>query len=201
MQNLKKFKFSFLIQLFPYLKPNTREGLIASLFMIIVSLLSLPTPYLMKYIVDDVILAKNIALLNLIIFLLIGIQIFKLTFSFLTNYLFNIFNQEVLVKIKKDLFSKILRLPLSFFNFQQTGYLLSRIGEVEGLGFFFSNSVVRILIGVLEFVFCLGILLYLNWKLTLISLTILPFPYFATRFYSKSIRKTSKEVMEKGAVL
>ncbi|MEW6457198.1 MAG: ABC transporter ATP-binding protein [Acidobacteriota bacterium] len=197
----KKLKFSSLKLLFPYLRTHWKKVIIASILMIILSLLALPTPYLMKYIVDDVILAKNIKLLNLIIFLLIGIQFFKLIFSFLTNYLFSVFNQEILVKIKKDLFHRLLRLPLSFFDSQQTGYLLSRIGEVEGLGFFFSNSIVRILIGILEFLFCLWILLYLNWRLTLISLIVIPFLYFATRFYSRSIRKTSRELMEKGANL
>ncbi|MEW6456751.1 MAG: ABC transporter ATP-binding protein [Acidobacteriota bacterium] len=173
----------------------------ASFFLIIASLLALPTPYLMKVIIDEVLAEKNLGPLNMIILLLVGIQVAKLIFSFLTNYFFSIFSQETLTRIKKELFHKILSLPLSFFDSQQTGYLLSRIGEVEGLGFFFSNSVVRILIGILEFLFCLWILLYLNWKLTLISLTILPFLYLATRFYSRSIRKTSKEVMEKGANL
>ncbi|MCP2520942.1 ABC transporter transmembrane domain-containing protein, partial [SCandidatus Aminicenantes bacterium Aminicenantia_JdfR_composite] len=116
----------------------------------------------MKYIIDDVLLAKNIKLLNLIILLLIAIQVLRLIFSFLTNYLFSVFNQEVIVKIKKDLFHRLLRLPLSFFDKTQTGYLLSRIGEVEGLSFFFSNTFVRILIGLFEFIFCLTVLFYLN---------------------------------------
>ncbi|MBE0461273.1 MAG: ABC transporter ATP-binding protein [Candidatus Aminicenantes bacterium] len=197
----QKIKLSSLKRLFPYLKTRWKQGVIASLFMIIVSLLALPTPYLMKYIVDDVLLAKNIKLLNLIILLLVGVQLAKLVFSFLTNYLFNIFNQEILVKIKKDLFHRLLRLPLSFFDKTQTGYLLSRLGEVEGLSFFFSNTLVRVMIGVFEFIFCLTILFYLNWKLTFISLFILPLFYFATRYYSQGIRRMSREVMEKGAIL
>ncbi|MEM2929154.1 MAG: ABC transporter ATP-binding protein, partial [Nitrososphaerota archaeon] len=177
------------------------ETILATICMPLLSLLSLPTPYLMKYIVDDVIVRKNLALLNLIILAIVGIQIIRLIFSFLTNYLFSVLNQEILTNIKKDLFSKLLRLPLSFYDSQQSGYLLSRISEVEGLSFFFSSSVVRILIGIFEFIFCLGILFYLNWRLTIISISILPFLYLATRFYSRTIRKTSREVMEKSAVL
>jgi ABC-type bacteriocin/lantibiotic exporter with double-glycine peptidase domain len=185
----------------PYLKPHFKKAFLASIFMILLSLLALPTPYLMKYIIDEVLIAKNIKLLNLIIILLIAIQLLKLIFSFLTNYLFSVFNQEIIVKIKKDLFHRLLRLPLSFFDKTQTGYLLSRIGEVEGLSFFFSNTFVRILIGLFEFIFCLIVLFYLNWRLTFISISILPLFYFATKYYSKSIRKLSKEVMEKGAIL
>jgi len=197
----QKFKLSSLQLLVPSIRAHWKKFAIGSFLMIAVSLLALPTPLIMKYIVDDIIIAKNIKLLHLAIILLLTIQLVKLIISFLTSYLFNIFNQEVMVQIKKDLFHRILRLPLSFFDKNQTGYLLSRIREVEGLRFFFSTSLVRFVIGIFEFVFSLVILFYLHWQLTLVSLLILPFFYFVTKFYSGGIRKVSKEVMEKGAIL
>ncbi len=161
--------------LFPYFAFCKKEVIIASFLMIVVSLLALPTPYLMKFIIDDVLTNKNFRLLNLIILLFLGIQIAKLIFSFLTGYLFDVFSQKTLTHMKKDFFHKILRLPLSFFDKNQTGYLLSRIGEVEGLNFFFSNTFVRVIIGFFEFIFSLAILIHLNWKLTIIS------PFFIWR--------------------
>ena len=155
----------------------------------------------MKYIIDTIIPDKNFRLLNLVIPLLLSIQLIKLIISFLTNYYFNILNQEVLLTLKNDLFKKILSLPLSFFDSSQTGYIMSRIGEVNSLGIFFSSSAVCILIAIFEFVFCLFILLYMHWKLTLISMIILPFFYFITKHYSQRIRKASREVFEKGALL
>jgi ABC-type bacteriocin/lantibiotic exporter with double-glycine peptidase domain len=196
-----KVKLASLKILFPYLKVHWKKGFIASVFTIIVSLLALPTPYLMKYIVDDVIIAKNIKVLNLLIFLLIVVQLGKLIVSFFTNYLFDIFNKEILVEIKKKLFHCLLKLSLSFFDKNQTGYLLSRLNEVEGLSFFFSSILVRVLISFFEFIFCIGLLFYLSWKLTLISLSILPLYYFATKYYSLGIRKLSREEMEKNANL
>jgi len=196
-----KFQLNLLRILSPYVSYHKKLAVMASFFMIVVSLLALPTPYFMKLIIDEVLANKNLRLLNLIILVLVGIQVAKLIFSFLTSYLFGIFSQETLTRIKKDLFHKILQLPLLFFDKNQTGYLLSRIGEVEGLNFFFSNTLVRVIIGFLEFIFSLAILIHLNWKLTIISLFILPFLFLATRFYSRGIRKVSREVMEKGAVL
>ena len=198
---IKKELSCFLKLVKPYLKTNLGNELFTFLLMLLLSLLALPTPYLMKYIFDDVIPKKDIKLLNFIIIAIFGIQILKAFLSFLTNYLFSTLNQEILTKIKKDLFSKLLRLPLSFFDSQQSGYLLSRIYEVEGLGFFFSNSFLRVLIAVGEFLFCLGILFYLNWRLTAISISILPLLFLSTRAYSRKIRKISKELMEKNANL
>ncbi|MCD6515805.1 MAG: ABC transporter ATP-binding protein [Candidatus Aminicenantes bacterium] len=197
----QKFSFSSLKRFFPYIKEHWKKFAFGSFLMIVVSLLALPTPYIMKYIVDDIIAAKNIKYLHLAVLILLGIQLIKLVISFFTNYFFNIFNQEIIFRVKKDLFHRILRLPLSFFDKNQTGYLLSRIREVEGLRIFFSNSLVRFIIGIFEFIFSLVILFYLNWRLTIASILILPLFYFAARFYAGGIRKVSKEVMEKWALL
>jgi ABC-type bacteriocin/lantibiotic exporter with double-glycine peptidase domain len=156
---------------------------------------------LLKVVVDSVLPAKDMRLLNLIILALVGIQVARLGFSYLSNYYFGVFNQEVLTRIKKDLFHRLLRLPLSFFDQHQSGYLLSRVNEVEGLSLFFSNTTVRLALSVLEFLFSLVILFALNWKLTLIALGILPLLYVATKHYSGTIRRLSREVMEKGAVV
>ena len=197
-QRLQLLKLKFLL---PYLKKHWKKMVFASSLTIIVSLFVLPIPLLMKFIIDTIIPEKDFRLLNLVIFLLVSIQLIKLIISFLTNYYFNILNQEVLLTVKNDLFKKILSLPLSFFDSNQTGYIMSRIGEVNSLGFFFSSTAVRILIAIFEFVFCLFILLYLHWKLTLVSMLILPFFYFITKHYSQGIRKASRDVFEKGAFL
>lgn len=184
-----------------YLVLHKKKLVIGSICLVVLSLLSLPTPYLLKVVIDRVLPGRDMRLLNLIILALVGIQVARLGISFLSNYYFGIFNQEVLTRIKKDLYHRLLRLPLSFFEQHQSGYLLSRVNEVEGLSLFFSNTTVRLALSVLEFVFSLVILFALNWKLTLIALGILPLLYLATKHYSGTIRRLSREVMEKGAVI
>jgi len=195
----RKFILAALRRYWPYIKARWKSGLSGSLFMIVLALLALPSPYLIKLIFDKVLIARNIGLLNLIIILLIGIQLVRIFFSVLTSYHFSHFSQEVMANIKKDLFYRILRLPLSFFDKNQTGYILSRIGEVEGLSYFFSSIVASILISLLELIFCLTILFLLSWKLTIISLFIIPLFFFITKFFSKTIRNLSLETYEKGA--
>lgn len=199
--NAKKFKFSHLKQLIPYMSTQRKKILIGSFFMIILSVSAMPFPYLMKYIIDNVFPEKNINLLNLIIVAIFSIQLLKLSISFMASYFFNVLTQEIMVSIKKDLFYRILRLPLNFFDKNQSGYLLSRIGEVEGLRIFYSSSLITLLIGFFEFIFSLVILFYLHWKLTIISVSILPLFYFATKLCTKGLRRFSREVMEKGALL
>lgn len=78
---------------------------------------------------------------------------------------------------------------------------MSRIGEVSSLGIFFSSTVIGIIISVFEFVFSLFILFYMHWKLTIVSLIILPFFYFITKHYSHGIRKVSIDIFERSANL
>ncbi|MBC7361752.1 MAG: ABC transporter ATP-binding protein [Candidatus Aminicenantes bacterium] len=189
------------ISLIVLIRLYKKPFIIGSLFLIFLSLLSLPTPYLLKVVVDRVLPGRDMGLLNLIILTLVGIQVARLGFSYLSNYYFGVFNQEVLTGIKKDLFRRLLRLPLSFFDRQQSGYLLCRVDEVEGLSLFFSSTTVRLALSVLEFIFSLVILFALNWKLTLIALGILPLLYIATKHYSGRLRRLSWEVMEKGAMV
>ncbi|MFA4947146.1 MAG: ABC transporter ATP-binding protein [Candidatus Krumholzibacteriia bacterium] len=200
-QSADKMRASDLRVLWPYVRSRWRVGLSASLTLIIVALLTLPIPYLMKYIVDDVLVQKNLSLFRVIMMCMIGLYITKLILSIGMNYLFVKFNQEVMMSMKCDLFKRLLKLPFSFFSQQQTGYLVSRLGEVSGIELFISGSFVRLLSSCLEFAFSISVLFYLEWRLTLIALCILPFYAVINIFFSSGIRSTSKDLFEKAAIV
>ena len=108
--------------------------------MVLLSLLALPAPYLTKIAVDQAIGGKNFQLLDRIILALFGVQALLFGASWVTNYSFNRFSLEIMTGIKNDLFHRLLRFPMSFFAGRETGYLMSRVGEVEGLNLFFSST-------------------------------------------------------------
>lgn len=195
------FRKSDLLFLLPYFKKYWGKFILGSVLLLVISLLALPGPLLTKYIVDNVLVAKNLKILNLIILGLFLLLIFRFFFSLAMNYLFTILNQEILVSLKRSLFSHVIRLPLSFFDQSRSGYLVSRIHEIDSLGVFFSSSLVRLLIGVFEFLFCLLIMFYLSWKLTLLSFLIFPAFYLVLKSYSRGFRAASFDFFEKGANL
>ena len=176
-------------------------GAIGAFGMIVLSLLSLPAPYLTKIVIDQAIGGKNLGLLNTVILALFGVQLLMFGASWVTNYFFNRFSLEIMTRIKKDLFHRILRFPMSFFAQHQTGYIMSRVGEVEGLNLFFSSTLVYVIISIARFVFCLGILVHLNAKLTAISLLFLPFLFWITRWFTKDLRQISWQYYEKTAII
>ena len=196
----QRIGLSELRHLTPFFKEHRRRVLFVILLIITVSLLSMPGPILVKYIVDEVVIAQNMGMLNLIVGLLLALALARLLFSFLMRYLSTVTSQEVVISLRQKLFSRILHFPLSFFNRHQTGYLVSRIKEVDSLGALFS-SVVNLFGSVFNLIFALCIMLYLSWELTLISLAVLPLFYIVNRRYAGSLRQVSRDYMEKGAMV
>jgi ABC-type bacteriocin/lantibiotic exporter with double-glycine peptidase domain len=199
--DLKKFKFSDLKRLLPYMKSHWGKAGLASIFVVFLSLSALPVPYLMKLLFDDVFGGKNFNMLNIILLIMVGLQLSRVVVSFLMNYLFTVLSQEVMIEVRKDLFHRLLKLPLSFFDKTQSGYLLSRIGEVGGLRTLFSSSVIQVFTGLLEFLFCLCVLFYLHWPVAVIALIIIPIYYWAAKYFSKGLRTSTQELFEKSAIV
>ena len=186
----------------PYLISNWRKGLMASIILILASLLSLPQPLFTKYIIDDVIIKSDIKLLTIIVCLLISILLLEAILSFLKQFYFFRFEQDVIFEIQQNLFQRVLRFPKSFFDSKQTGYLMSRLsGDVFRLRMLFSSTVVEIFTNVLKFIGGIIILFFLHWKLTLYSLILLPFFYVAVRLLGEKTRQLSHNMMEKSALV
>jgi ABC-type bacteriocin/lantibiotic exporter with double-glycine peptidase domain len=164
------------------------------------SLLAMPQPLIMRYLVDDVILSRQLELLAIAIILLVSISLGEKLTGLLQQYYFARFEQEVTLDIQEDLFNHVLRLPKGFFDEHQTGYLMSRLSsDLEGLHWFFSSTTVYIISNVLR---CCGgmiLLFYLEWRLAIGVLVIVPGLVFSIRYFSEKIHVLSHQEMEQQA--
>ncbi len=155
----------------------------------------------MKIAIDQGIAKRDYSLFSWIILGMLLSQILLFTGSWVTNYVSNKFSLEILTRIKTDLVSRLLRFPMSFFAAHQTGYLMSRIGEVEGLNLFFSTTLVHVMVSFVRFGLSLAVLARLNAGLTVMMLPVLPFVFGITRLFTKDIRRISWNYFEKSAIL
>jgi len=169
--------------------------------MLIVSLCNLPVPYLMKVLIDNVFPSRDFSMLHLLTLIVVGLYLGKVILSIIMNYLFSILSQDVQVSIRKDLFHRLLRLPLSFYSNQQTGYLVARLKEAQGISAFFSSSMTGLAVSVFEFCFTVVVLFYLSWELTCIALMVLPIYYVLVKVMSRGLRTSTRDFMEKKAQL
>jgi ABC-type multidrug transport system fused ATPase/permease subunit len=184
----------------PFLACHWRHGMLAACLIVLTTLLSFPQPLIMRYLVDDVILDQKLARLGGAVILLIGIFAVEMTAKLFQQFYCTRFEQEVMVDIQHGLFDRVLHFPKSFFDKNQTGYLMSRVSsDVQGLRWFFSGTIVYIVTNVVRFVVGLALLFYLEWRLGAGVLVLLPGIVLAMRYFSSKVRTLSHQRMEQQA--
>ena len=183
--------------LHPFIGRHYRKGAVGVLFIMVSSFLGIPQPLIMRYLVDDVILSRQLGLLAIAILLLAGILLAEKLTGLLQQFYFARFEQEVTLDIQQDLFSHVLRFPKAFFDEKQTGYLMSRLSsDVEGLRWFFSSTIVYIISNILRFAGGVVLLFYLEWRLALGVLLIIPGLVLCIKYFSKKVHVLSHQDME-----
>lgn len=186
--------------LWPFLARHWRKGLLGALLIIFAALLSFPQPLIMRYLVDNVILNRQLQFLAGAILLLVGILVIGRLAGLLQQFYCTRFEQEVIVDIQHGLFDRVLRFPKSFFDKNETGYLMSRLSsDVQGLRWFFSGTIVYIITNLVRFVGGVGLLLYLEWRLATGVLLLLPGIALCARYFSHKARVLSHHSMEQQA--
>ncbi len=186
--------------LWPFLARHWRKGVLAALLIISTALLSFPQPLIMRYLVDNVILNRQLQFLVWVILLLVAILAVERLAGLLRQFYCSRFEQEVIVDIQQGLFDRVLHFPKSFFDKNETGYLMSRLSsDVQGLRWFFSGTIVYIITNLVRFVGGAGLLLYLEWRLAIGVLLLLPGIALGVRYFSRKARVLSHHSMEQEA--
>lgn len=184
----------------PFLVRHWRKGLLGVIIVILSSLLVFPQPLITLYLIDNVILARQLDKLWLALLLLGVVKVLGMGLGIIQGFYFTRFEQAVILDIKSDLFERLLHFPKSFFDETETGYLMSRIQQdVYGIQWFFSQTLVYALSSAIRFIGGVAFLFYLEWRLALAVLVLLPLLIWALNYFSKKMRVLSHEQMEQHA--
>lgn len=195
-------KYRDLIRLSPFLRPHWRLGATAVAASVVSALLFAAIPLSLKYVADEAVSGGNYGLLNLIIGLVVGVLAVIALADFVKQFYFFRFQQEAIYDIQCAILRKLFSLPKSFFDSSSTGYLMSRgVGDAMQLQIFFSSTLVDVLTRCLQLLIAVGVLVYLHWKLMLVSLVVMPLFALASRVISAQSRRLSHASLEKSALV
>jgi len=199
---MKQIKNGIYARLLTFVKPYWKRFTLALLCMVFTGGLSAAMLWLIKDMVDKVLLNKDIFLLNLIPFLIIGIFLLQGVFNYGQRYLMYWIGQKVVFDIRNKLYSHLQRLSLSFFSHKPVGEIISRLtSDITTMQNALSRAIGDIVKEGVTVVALVGLLIYFNWQLALISLAILPFVVKLTTNLSNKLRKMSRKVRKKMATL
>ncbi|MEK5531731.1 ABC transporter ATP-binding protein [Viridibacillus sp. FSL R5-0468] len=172
-----------------------RALLIIVLFMVVASsVFSLLGPYLIGKIIDNHIMKAQFAGLSKLIFGLIAIYIGLSLSLFLQNYWMIGIAQQTIYRMRTGLFTKLQKLPISFFDKRQHGELMSRMtNDIENVSSTLNSTFIQVFSSVLTLVGTLVVMLSMSPLLTLLTMIIIPVMFVATRWITRRTGKLFKE--------
>lgn len=186
--------------LHPFIKRHWVKGLWGVLIISASSLLSFPAPLIFRYLVDDVVLSRQMTLLAGTIIALAGVLLVWKLMELWGQFYFKRLEQEIILDVQQALLERTLRFPKAFFDRNKTGYLMSRLSsDVEELRWFFSGTIVYIISNLLRLIGGLAFLFYLEWRLAIGVLVVIPGLFYSILFFSGKIHVLSHEGMEQEA--
>ena len=188
-------------RLMGYLRPYRMSLILALACTVFVSLTSLVVPWLTgKGLIDKVIIKKNVHLLNLVALGFIALVMVKGVFSYLQTYLTSFIGYRIVMDMRDQIFQHLQRLSLSFYKRRRAGEIMSRLINDTGLlQNIFVENMMRLTLNILTVVGVLIFVFYIDWRLALFTLLVLPFIGFTLRRFGSRIKKFSNLVQMKVA--
>jgi ATP-binding cassette subfamily B protein len=145
---------------------------------------------------------EKLAVLNFAVLAVAAIAVVGAIGSYLENYLTTSVGQSVMHDLRQTLYHHIHRLSLAEHDEKRTGDLIGRVTtDIEAIQAFITSALLGILSSVLTLLGIIGIMLYLNWRFTLISLAIAPALFVVVYIFTRRIKKASRAVRKKESEL
>lgn len=153
------------------------------------------TPLLIKYTIDTPIANGDYALLTRMLIIMLVVLVVQSGAQFLNTYMSGWLGQYIIRDIRVQLYQKIISLRLKFFDQTPIGRLVTRtISDVETLSNVFSDGMAAIAGDILQLVLIIAVMFYTDWKLSLISLSMIPLMLFCTYVFKEKIKDSFNEV-------
>ena len=191
----KAYDSRLMKRLLKYLKPYKLKVAIAVGLLFSSALTQLAGPYLTKVAIDKYIAEGNLNGLAQIALIFAAILIIGFIIQFARVYITQWIGQNVMYDIRMQVYAHIQRLPLSFFDKNPIGRLVTRLtNDVEALNEMLSSGVVAIFGDIFMLVGIVVVMLRLNWQLALVTFSILPLLFFATFLFRSHVRESYRKI-------
>jgi len=191
----KAYDARLMRRLMTYLRPHRTKVVIATILLILTSLLELVGPLLTKAAIDDAIQHKDLRQLITICFLYLGTLIVGLFLGYWSALITQRVGQKIMLTMRMEIFSHLARMHVAYFDRNPVGRLLTRLtSDVDALNDMFTSGVVAIFGDIITLLGIMGMLLALNVKLALVSFAVFPLLFGLSLWFRANVRETYRDV-------
>src|SRR5918993_1273424 len=186
----KTYDFQVARRLLRYLKPYLRMLMPALVLTFALDLLGILQPKFTQYAIDWHILPRSADGLMLLVGLFAGVQFLRLVFSYLQTVLLNTVGQYVMFDIRRELYDKLQHQEVAYYDRNPVGRIMTRLTtDVDALNELFTQGVTDVLGDLVMIVAIISVMLWMDVKLTLITLLTVPLLFAATTWFRKGARR------------
>ena len=182
-------------QLYTYVKPYQKQFYFLVFLTLALAILAPTRPYLIQIAIDEHVAVGDAAGLVQIIYILVGLMVIQALAQWAHTYYSGWIGQVIIKDIRVRLYKHLLKLRLQFFDTTPIGRLVTRnVSDIETLADVFSEGLAAIIGDLLQIITILGVMFYIDWKLTLVSLSTLPLLVISTYVFKEKIKVTFNDV-------
>ncbi|MFZ5759468.1 MAG: ABC transporter ATP-binding protein [Thermodesulfobacteriota bacterium] len=178
--------------LFGMIRRNRKKFLVAGVCMLLVSATTSAMGYMLKPVIDKIFVNRDTTGLMLFPLLVIVIAVVRGVATYGQEYYLNYVAQDIIRRLRNDLYDHIQGLSLAFFQSEHTGALMSRItNDVNVIKTMVSTTITSALRDTSTIIGLAVVILYMNWRLAIIAFLILPIAYFPVFELGRRVRRIS----------
>lgn len=182
-------------RLYKQVKPYHAQFYFLIFLTIVLAVLAPTRPYFIQIAIDDYVAKGDGPGLLKIIYILLGLMLLQALVQWAHTFYSGWIGQVIIKDIRVDLYKHLLKLRLKFFDNTPIGRLVTRnVSDIETLADVFSEGLAAIIGDLLQLVTILGVMFYIDWKLTLVSLCTLPLMIISTYIFKEKIKVTFNDV-------
>jgi len=186
----KTYDFQVARRLLRYLKPYVRLLAAALALTLSLNLLDVLQPKFTEYAIDRNILPRRTDGLMLLVILFLGSQLLRLVFSYFQAIFLNSAGQYVMFDMRKELYAKLQHQEVAYYDRNPVGRIMTRLtSDVDALNELFTAGVTDLLGDLVKIVAIISLMVWMDPRLTLVSLLTVPLLFGATTWFRKGARK------------
>jgi len=185
-------------RLLRYLRPYAWMTVGAITMLLGSALLQLAGPYLTQVAIDRAIPARNLHLILMLGLALLAALVAEFGLEYGQTVLTAFIGQRVMVDLRQEIFVKLQRLPIPFYDRNPVGRLMTRVtSDVEALNDMFTGGVVALFGDVFTLLVITIWMLSVDFRLALVSFAVIPFVFAAARIFQSTVRRAYRDIRVK----
>jgi ATP-binding cassette subfamily B protein len=182
-------------RLLRYLRPYRWLVLLALLVLMLGSATEIVGPWITQLVIDEAIPGRDAGYLGVLVLAYLGTVVLGFGLSYGEEVVTTWLGQSVMHDLRSEIFHKLQRLDLRFYDRNPIGRLMTRItNDVETLNTLFSSGVVTVFGDLFTLVFIVGAMLTMNWRLALVTFGVLPLVFYAAFLFRAKIRTAYRDI-------